>query len=190
MKKQSIGLVIAALLLTACGGGSDDNTPADPNPKNNKGNNVPSAPGKDENTPADPGKKSDNGSSQLIPPPVNQGNSDNASGKYQGKGFIVPLGQQPNGLTDAKSVVSDDLAVLNLDGKKLPLQLPNISSGNITSVRGATIGDTSYKQFIVSGTRYANSKFGYLNDGSKDYIFSQGVPTAQRRGSGWSGSGC
>ena len=45
MKKQSIGLVIAALLLTACGGGSDDNTPADPNPKNNKGNNVPSAPG-------------------------------------------------------------------------------------------------------------------------------------------------
>ena len=47
MKKQSIGLVIAALLLTACGGGSDDNTPADPNPKNNKGNNVPSAPGKD-----------------------------------------------------------------------------------------------------------------------------------------------
>jgi len=178
MKKQSIGLVIAALLLTACGGGSDDNTPADPNPKNNKGNNVPSAPGKDENTPADPGKKSDNGSSQLIPPPVNQGNSDNASGKYQGKGFIVPLGQQPNGLTDAKSVVSDDLAVLNLDGKKLPLQLPNISSGNITSVRGATIGDTSYKQFIVSGTRYANSKFGYLNDGSKDYIFSQGVPTA------------
>ena len=55
MKKQSIGLVIAALLLTACGGGSDDNSPADPNPKNNKGNNVPSAPGKDENTPADPG---------------------------------------------------------------------------------------------------------------------------------------
>ena len=177
MKKQAIGLTIAALLLTACGGSGDDSTPADPNPKNNKGNNVPSAPGKDE-TPTDPGKKSDNGSSQLIPPPVNQGNTDNSSGKYQGKGFVVPLGQQPNGLADAKSIASDDLAVLNMDGKKLPLQLPNISGANITSVRGATIGDTSYKQFIVSGSRYANSKFGYLNDGSKDYIFSQGAPTA------------
>ena len=177
MKKQAIGLTVAALLLTACGGSSDDSTPADPNPKNNGGSTVPSAPGKDE-TPTDPGKKSDNGSSQLIPPPVNQGNTDNSSGKYQGKGFVVPLGQQPNGLADAKSIASDDLAVLNMDGKKLPLQLPNISGANITSVRGATIGDTSYKQFIVSGSRYANSKFGYLNDGSKDYIFSQGVPTA------------
>ena len=177
MKKQAIGLTIAALLLTACGGSGDDSTPADPNPKNNGGSTVPSAPGKDE-TPTDPGKKSDNGSSQLIPPPVNQGNTDNSSGKYQGKGFVVPLGQQPNGLADAKSIASDDLAVLNMDGKKLPLQLPNISGANITSVRGATIGDTSYKQFIVSGSRYANSKFGYLNDGSKDYIFSQGAPTA------------
>lgn len=177
MKKQAIGLTIAALLLTACGGSGDDSTPADPNPKNNGGSTIPSAPGKDE-TPTDPGKKSDNGSSQLIPPPVNQGNTDNSSGKYQGKGFVVPLGQQPNGLADAKSIASDDLAVLNMDGKKLPLQLPNISGANITSVRGATIGDTSYKQFIVSGSRYANSKFGYLNDGSKDYIFSQGAPTA------------
>lgn len=177
MKKQAIGLTIAALLLTACGGSGDDSTPADPNPKNNGGSTVPSAPGKDE-TPTDPGKKSDNGSSQLIPPPVNQGNTDNSSGKYQGKGFVVPLGQQPNGLADAKSIASDDLAVLNMDGKKLPLQLPNISGANISSVRGATIGDTSYKQFIVSGSRYANSKFGYLNDGSKDYIFSQGAPTA------------
>ena len=177
MKKQAIGLTIAALLLTACGGSGDDSTPADPNPKNNGGSTIPSAPGKDE-TPTNPGKKSDNGSSQLIPPPVNQGNTDNSSGKYQGKGFVVPLGQQPNGLADAKSIASDDLAVLNMDGKKLPLQLPNISGANITSVRGATIGDTSYKQFIVSGSRYANSKFGYLNDGSKDYIFSQGAPTA------------
>ena len=42
MKLQSLGLSIAtALLLAACGGGSDNNTPADPQ---KPGNNTPTNP--------------------------------------------------------------------------------------------------------------------------------------------------
>ena len=185
MKKHTLGLTIAALLLTACGGGSDDsNSPSDPNKPDNNGS-TPIAPGKDSGTPSEPGnnngKKAD-GSSQLIPPPVDQG--DKATGQYQGKAFIVPLGQQPKGLADAKSIGSDKLGVLNINGKQLPLEFSNLRAGNMISLRDSTVDGVSYKQFIVSGTNYQNQKFGYINDGTNDYIFSQGLPTTNMPASG------
>lgn len=185
MKKHTLGLTIAALLLTACGGGSDDsNSPSDPNKPDNNGS-TPIAPGKDSGTPSEPGnnngKKAD-GSSQLIPPPVDQG--DKATGQYQGKAFIVPLGQQPKGLADAKSIGSDKLGVLNINGKQLPLEFSNLREGNMISLRDSTVDGVSYKQFIVSGTNYQNQKFGYINDGTNDYIFSQGLPTTNMPASG------
>ena len=191
MKKHVFGLTLAALLLTACGGSNDDNSnnPADPGQKAPGGSEAPIAPGKDE-TPSDPGKKNPGGDSQLIPPPANQGNPDKkedgkgSTSKYQGSAFIVPLGKQPQGIAEAKSISSETLTELNLDGKKLPLQLPTLKNDNLNVVRDATIGSISYRQFAVSGSRYANSKFGYLTLGDQDYIFSQGTPTATMPTSG------
>ena len=179
MKKHALGLTIATLLLTACGGSdSNDNPAVDPGKPNNGGNNPPTAPGKNDNTPSAPNDsgKNNDGSSQLIPPPVDQG--DKATGQYQGKAFIVPLGQQPKGLADAKSIGSDKLGVLNINGKQLPLEFSNLRAGNMISLRDSTVDGISYKRFIVSGTNYQNQKFGYINDGTNDYIFSQGLPTA------------
>ena len=56
--------------------------------------------------------------------------------------------------------------------------MPTLKDDNLSVVRDATIGSTSYRQFAVSGSRYTNSKFGYLTLGDQDYIFSQGAPTA------------
>ena len=184
MKKHALGLTIATLLLTACGGSdSNDNPAVDPGKPNNGGNNPPTAPGKNDNTPSAPNDsgKNNDGSSQLIPPPVNQGgqqNKDKAVGQFQGKAFVVPLGKQPNGLADAQSVGSDKLNVLNINGKQLPLEIANIRAGNMLRMQNSTVDGKSYKLFVVSGTIYQNQKFGYINDGNEDYIFSQGAPTA------------
>ena len=184
MKKHALGLTIATLLLTACGGSdSNDNPAVDPGKPNNGGNNPPTAPGKNDNTPSAPNDsgKNNDGSSQLIPPPVNQGGQQNkgkAVGQFQGKAFVVPLGKQPNGLADAQSVGSDKLNVLNINGKQLPLEIANIRAGNMLRMQNSTVDGKSYKLFVVSGTIYQNQKFGYINDGNEDYIFSQGAPTA------------
>ena len=190
MKKHALGLTIATLLLTACGGSdSNDNPAVDPGKPNNGGNNPPTAPGKNDNTPSAPNDsgKNNDGSSQLIPPPVNQGgqqNKDKAVGQFQGKAFVVPLGKQPNGLADAQSVGSDKLNVLNINGKQLPLEIANIRAGNMLRMQNSTVDGKSYKLFVVSGTIYQNQKFGYINDGTNDYIFSQGLPTANMPASG------
>ena len=179
MKKHALGLTIATLLLTACGGSdSNDNPAVDPGKPNNGGNNPPTAPGKNDNTPSAPNDsgKNNDGSSQLIPPPVNQGGQQNkgkAVGQFQGKAFVVPLGKQPNGLADAQSVGSDKLNVLNINGKQLPLEIANIRAGNMLRMQNSTVDGKSYKLFVVSGTIYQNQKFGYINDGNEDYIFGE-----------------
>lgn len=164
MKLQTLGLSITtALLLAACGGGSsDNNTPADPQKPSN-----PQKP----STPQKP----------TTPPP----GDNNVSGAYKGNVFVVPVGSMPGSLADASAIGSDDLAVLNANGKGFPLQPNNIFSGSTTSLKGnITINGQSYKLFIVSGSNYANSKFGYLNDGNNDYIFSQGAYTTNMPTSG------
>ena len=163
MKLQTLGLSITtALLLAACGGGSsDNNTPADPQKPSN-----PQKP----STPQKP----------TTPPP----GDNNVSGAYKGNVFVVPVGSMPGSLADARATGSNNLAVLNANGKQIALQLPGIFSGGMTSMKGATINGQSYKLFIVSGSNYANSKFGYLNDGNNDYIFSQGAYTTNMPTSG------
>ena len=156
MKLQSLGLSIAtALLLAACGGGSDNNTPADPQ---KPGNNTPTNP--------------------------QQPGNNKVSGTYKGNVFVVPVGSMPGSLADARATGSNNLAVLNANGKQIALQLPGIFSGGMTSMKGATINGQSYKLFIASGSRYANSKFGYINNGNEDYIFSQGAYTTNMPTSG------
>lgn len=149
MKLQTLGLSITtALLLAACGGGSDNNTPADPQKPGN-------------NTPTNPQKPGNN----------------NVSGTYRGNVFVVPVGQMPASLADASAIGSDDLAVLNVNGKQITLYYPNIRLGEMISVRNTWMDGQSYRVFIFSGYKYANSKFGYLNDGNNHYAFSQGAYT-------------
>ena len=156
MKLQSLGLSIAtALLLAACGGGSDNNTPADPQ---KPGNNTPTNP--------------------------QQPGNNNVSGTYKGNVFVVPVGQMPASLADARATGSNDLATLNANGKQIALQIPNYQIGNMLFINNGSVNGQSYKLFIVSGTNYANSKFGYLNDGNNDYIFSQGAYTTNMPTSG------
>lgn len=157
MKLQTLGLGIAtALLLAACGGGGDD-APADPQKPDSK-------------TPSKPSTR--------------QPGNNNVSSTYKGNVFVVPVGKMPGSLADAKATSSNSLTTLNANGKQLPLQPHNIPAGSMTSLKGVTINGQSYKLFIVSGSRYANSKFGYINNGNEDYIFSQGAYTTNMPASG------
>ena len=204
MKLQTLGLSIAtALLVAACGGSSSDTTPADSQkPANNPstpsspskpsspstqqpGNNNPSSPSAQQpgsNNPSSPSAQqpgNNNPSKPSTPQPDNK-----VSGLYKGNVFVVPVGKMPGSLAEAKATSSDSLTTLNANDKRIGLQLPGIISGHITSMRGVSINGQSYKLFIVSGTRYANSKFGYINDGNEDYVFSQGAYTSNMPSTG------
>ena len=101
------------------------------------------------------------------------------TGAYRGKAFVVASGSQPGSINEAKNVGSDALAVLNANGKQVALQIPGVIAGSLTQINGnLNYNGKSYKLFYASGTNYRNSKFGYINDGNEDYIFSQGAPTA------------
>ena len=107
------------------------------------------------------------------------------AGAYRGKAFVVASGSQPGSINEAKNVGSDALAVLNANGKQVALQIPGVIAGSLTQINGnLNYNGKSYKLFYASGTNYRNSKFGYINDGNEDYIFSQGLPTTNMPSSG------
>ena len=97
---------------------------------------------------------------------------------------MVPVGQMPASLADARATGSNDLATLNANGKQIALQIPNYQIGNMLFINNGSVNGQSYKLFIVSGTNYANSKFGYINNGNEDYVFSQGAYTTNMPASG------
>lgn len=155
MTKLTLALLsTSALMLAACGGGSDNNAPQDqhkpaPQQPNNPGTNTP--------------------------PP---------QGTYQGQVAIVPTGTTITASTPLKSTASNSLGIVNADGKQIAAQVPGFVSGNLTILSGSNINGKSYKTFIVSGFKYPNSKFGYINEGNEDYIFSHGALTANMPTSG------
>ena len=173
MKKHTLGLSIATiLLLAACGGGgSDDSSPADPN-NGGSNNSTPSVP--KPNTPSVPTPNT---------PPAN-----NVSGKYQGTAYIVPVGSQPS---QAINIGTDTPDTPTIGGAQLFTRIPNFFVGGFFVNRNGKINGKSYKFFTISGTRYA-SRFGYINEGNNDYIFSLGERTTNMPSSGsasYSGEG-
>ncbi|MDO4643065.1 MAG: transferrin-binding protein-like solute binding protein [Cardiobacteriaceae bacterium] len=183
MKKLSLILLItSALILTACGGSSKDNTPADP-PKNqpNTQNNAGNA---NNNTNSNTGNTDNHAGNSNTANTNNNSNSNNKpAGAYQGTALVTAT-DVSTGDFKPQAVGSDNLSVLNTDGKLVILAVSGFSSGGFTSLTGGPINGKSYKHFIVSGTNFANSKFGYVTEGDKDYIFSHGSLTNNMPSSG------
>ena len=114
------------------------------------------------------------------------GRRDNIAA-IQGTGFAIPNGATFNSAQHAKALSSNSLDVLNLDGKSFASQQVGIRSGGIPDIRAANgiyINGVSYKNFLVSGHDYRNSRFGYITHGNTDYIFSQGAYTSRMPSSG------
>ena len=130
--------------------------------------------GDNNNTPIDPQNPRNN----------TQQPGKNVSGTYQGNVFVVPVGKMPASLADARATGSNDLTTLNANGKQIALQIPNYYVSNMLSLRNANVNGKSYKLFIVSGSGFPNSKFGYINHENNDYVFSQGAYTTNMPTSG------
>ena len=161
MKKHTLGLSIATiLLLAACGGGgSDDNSPADPN-NGGSNNNTPSVP--KISSPAAPTNK--------------------VSGTYQGKAYIIPVN---GGTGKAENIGGNNIATPTISGQQIATEIPNISGGGRTFISNSNIFGKSYRFFVASGrNELPNSRFGYINEGDKDYIFSHGTLTTNMPTSG------
>ena len=157
MKKDAFVLNIAIiLLLAACGGSSD---PVDPSHNS-----------------------STNNSSTPIPLPTTPTIPTNkVSGTYQGQAYIIPV----NGSAGkAENIGSNSLATHSIDGQKLTTEFPNVSFNEIANFTDSKILGQSYRLFIASGKNYAHSRFGYISEGDKDYIFSHGVPTTNMPSNG------
>jgi lipoprotein len=157
------------------------NNPQNPgtpnNPQNPGSPNNPQNPGGNPNNPQNPGSPNN---------PQNPGKPDNQA-KYQGNAFAVPLGSQPKSLAEAKSISSNALGTISINGKILRLSNEDLGIDNQELLDGTEStykGGKSYKRLLVSGRNYQYSKFGYINDGSDDYIFSQGELTTNVPSSG------
>ena len=125
--------------------------------------------GKDDknNTPVDPQRPSND----------NSGRSKNDA--YHGTAFAIPNGATFNSAHHAKALNSTRLGVIHIDGKHLAAQQSGIYVGGLPNIRSNSIqiNGVSYKNFLVSGHNYRNSRFGYITHDNTDYIFSQGAFT-------------
>lgn len=104
---------------------------------------------------------------------------------YQGIAATLPA--NTSAIANAnhlKAIATPDLNTLHVDGKQIALQIPGLNSRQMTVIQNSNVFGKSYTLFIVSGSKYAHNKFGYLNDAGKDYIFSQGALTANMPASG------
>ena len=159
MKKVSLALA-TALVLAACGHHKHrDNQPAPTNQPRPTVTNRPTATSQPTAQPSV--------SPTVIP---NTPNTD--ANNYGGQALVANADGAAVGLNG--QVVSGSRTQLKVGGKTIDLTLPNISAGETTNLNGANINGKIYKRFAVSGRNYQNSVFGYINDGDKDYIFSQG----------------
>ena len=161
MKKTSTLVFSLSLvcLLAACGGGSDDKQPA-PNPT------------------ATPTPRSANPFGRAT---------NTANGTYRGEAATVSTGAGITGSSTIQRVATNDLSTIRINGKDIPLQFPNIHVRSMTSISNSTINRTFFRHYIVSGSNYANSRFGYVNLGGNDsqsQLFSVGNITQNMPTSG------
>ena len=155
MKTHTLGFIILnALLLTACGGDKDKN---------------------DDRLPYDPYR------------PQTDNNID-YSKAYHGTGYAVPSRSSTiNARRAPQTLNSNSLDTVRIDGNRLPARQVGIYTSGVPRLRAntpITVEGVSYKNFLISGEHYQNSRFGYITRDNTDYIFSQGTPTARMPGSG------
>lgn len=144
--------LLTASLLAACGssGGGSSSPATSDNPA------TPSA--------------SDNPSTPTQENPPNSANSSGSSNE-------ILMGTAASNNEDYDlGLRSDYKTVLVVDGKTLPVAYSGFQSGGFTVFKNATIiNGQKVNGFAVSGTKFNNVKFGYV-DG---YVFHQGNPTAE-----------
>ena len=106
---------------------------------------------------------------------------------YHGDSYVVANSRNRTDSRDLQTLNSNNLDTLNVDGKSLPSrQIGIVTSGvpHIKARNGTTVNGVSYKNFLVSGHGYRNSRFGYITHGGTDYVFSQGAFTENMPTSG------
>lgn len=107
--------------------------------------------------------------------------TNKVSGTYQGKAYIIPVN---GGTGKAENIGGNSIATPTIGGQQITTQFPNVHVGGITQLINSNMFGKSYRLFIASGSNFANSRFGYINEGDKDYIFSHGVLTTNMPTSG------
>lgn len=156
--------MMAAAVLAACGSSGGGGSDAPSASVNNAATNT-NATDKETSGTANSGTSSNTGTvnSGTNRPVSRDDDMGEAVRISDGKDFDI-----------AKS--ADYKTQLVVDGKTIPITLgPGISSGRFTSASGSTINGVRYDQFVVSGTRFSNLKFGVVNG----YAFAQGDVTAK-----------
>ena len=129
---------------------------------------------KDDRLPADPGR------SRIDDRQYDQRQA------YHGTAYTVASSRSRTDNRDLEALNGDDLGTLRIDGKTLPARQVGIYVGGLPKLKtqGATVEGISYKNYLISGDDYKNSRFGYITHGGIDYVFSQGAFTQNMPTSG------
>ena len=165
MTKSTFSLLLACGLLTACGGSGGGGN-----------NNAATDPGS--NNPAPPPATTEPAAVWQVYPAKNA--------PYQGVAAVLPANTFAiSNANHLHSFTSTNLATPVIQGKELVTQFANIHVRGMTKLIGSSILGRSYRNFIASGSDYANSRFGYIDEnGTETYIFSHGSLTTNMPNSG------
>lgn len=155
--------MMAAAVLVACGSSGGGGNDAPSAPVNNAATNTNATGNATSGTTNGSANGTSSNTGAISRPSSNDDDMGEAVRISDGKDFDI-----------AKS--ADYKTQLVVDGKTIPITLgPGISAGRFTSASGSTINGVRYDQFVVSGTRFSNLKFGVVNG----YAFAQGDVTAK-----------
>ena len=147
MKKHAIGFIILNALLLTACGGDKD---------------------QNDRLPYDPSR------------PQTDNNID-YSKAYHGTGYAVSSRSGTINARRAPQILNgNSLDTVRIDGNRLPARQVGIYTSGVPRLRAntpITVEGVSYKNFLISGEHYQNSRFGYITRDNTDYIFSQGALT-------------
>lgn len=108
-------------------------------------------------------------------------NNIDYSKAYHGTGYAVSSRSSTiNARRPAQTLNSNNFETVRIDGERLPARQVGIYTSGVPRLRAntpVTVEGVSYKNFLVSGDHYKNSRFGYITRDNTDYIFSQGALT-------------
>ena len=107
-------------------------------------------------------------------------NNIDYSKAYHGTGYAVSSRSSINPRSAAQILNGNSLDTVRIDGNRLPARQVGIYTSGVPRLRAntpITVEGVSYKNFLISGEHYQNSRFGYITRDNTDYIFSQGALT-------------